>query len=63
MLTAALFAAIGVGSPLGNLLVAIVALLVIVLVGRFLLSVAWKLLLVAGVVVAALYLLSVLGLS
>ncbi|QDX40599.1 hypothetical protein [Salarchaeum sp. JOR-1] len=55
-------AAMGVGSPLGTLLVAIVALLVIVLVGRVLLSVAWKLLLVAGVVVAALYALSVLGL-
>ncbi|MGB9987404.1 hypothetical protein [Salarchaeum japonicum] len=62
MLAAAL-AAMGLGSPLGNLLVAIVALLVIVLVGRFLLSVAWKLLLVAGIVVAALYVLSVLGLS
>ncbi|GAA0646873.1 hypothetical protein [Salarchaeum japonicum] len=63
MFAPALLAAMGVGSPLGNLLVAIVALLVIVLVGRFLLSVAWKLLLVAGVVVAALYVLSILGLS
>jgi len=42
-------------SPLGKLLVAIVALAVIVLVGRVVLSVAWKLLLIAGVVVAALY--------
>jgi low affinity Fe/Cu permease len=42
-------------SPLGKLLVAIVALAVIVLVGRVVLSVAWKLLLIAGVAVAALY--------
>ncbi|NHN47285.1 hypothetical protein G9464_06695 [Halostella sp. JP-L12] len=42
-------------SPLGKLLVAIVALAVIVLVGRIVLSIAWKLLLIAGVVVAALY--------
>ena len=42
-------------SQLGQLLAAIVALTVIVLVGRIVLSVAWKLLMVAGVVVAALY--------
>ncbi|PSQ26177.1 hypothetical protein BRD03_10845 [Halobacteriales archaeon QS_9_68_17] len=42
-------------SPLGKLLVAIVALAVVVLVGRVVLSIAWKLLLIAGVVVAALY--------
>jgi len=42
-------------SQLGQLLAAIVALIVIVLVGRIVLSVAWKLLMVAGVVVAALY--------
>ena len=42
-------------TPLGKLLVAIVALAVIVLVGRIVLSVAWKMLLIAGVVVAALY--------
>jgi len=50
------------GAPLQNLLVAIVALAVIVLVGRFVLSVGWKLLIVDGVIVAALYLLSLLGL-
>jgi len=49
---------VGVGSPLGNLLIAIVALLVVVLVGRFLLSVAWKLLLVAAVVVGVVYAIS-----
>ncbi|WP_121822518.1 hypothetical protein [Halostella salina] len=42
-------------SQLGQLLAAIVALIVIVLVGRIVLSIAWKLLMVAGVVVAALY--------
>ena len=45
-------------SPLGKLLVAIVALAVIVLVGRIVLSVAWKMLMVAGIVVAALYAIS-----
>lgn len=44
--------------PLRNLLVAIVVLAAVVLVGRVLLSVAWKLLLVAGVVVGVLYALS-----
>ncbi|MFB6217861.1 MAG: hypothetical protein ABEH77_01590 [Halobacteriaceae archaeon] len=48
-------------TPLGKLLLAIVALAVIVLVGRIVLSVAWKLLLVAGVVVGAAYLLSLVG--
>lgn len=42
-------------SPLAKFLVAIVALAVVVLVGRVVLSIAWKLLLIAGVVVAALY--------
>jgi hypothetical protein len=41
--------------PLGQLLVGLVALAAIVLVGRVLLSVAWRLLLVAIVVVGGLY--------
>jgi hypothetical protein len=49
-------------SPLGQLLVGIVALAVVVLVARVLLSVAWKILLVAGVVVAALYAVNLLAL-
>ena len=57
---AALPLALGPG-PLRNLLVAIAVLAVVVLVGRVLLSVAWKLLLVAGVVVGALYALSLLA--
>ena len=40
-------------SPLGTLLVALVAITVIVLVGRFVLSVAWKLLVVATLLVGA----------
>jgi hypothetical protein len=49
-------------TPLGKLLVALVAITVIVLVGRVVLSVAWKLLVVATIVVAGLWLVStVLG--
>ncbi|GAA0262956.1 hypothetical protein GCM10009000_094070 [Halobacterium noricense] len=52
---AALALALGglTSSPLGTLLVALVAITVIVLVGRFVLSVAWKLLVVATVLVGA----------
>ncbi|WP_138797990.1 hypothetical protein [Halostella sp. PRR32] len=42
-------------SPLGKLFAAIVALLVIITVGRVVLSVAWKLLVVAGIGVGVLY--------
>jgi hypothetical protein len=49
-------------TQLGRLLVAIAVLAAVVLVGRVLLSVAWKILVVAGVVVAALYALSLLPL-
>ncbi|WP_135535732.1 hypothetical protein [Halostella pelagica] len=42
-------------SPLGTLFAAIVALLVIITVGRVVLSVAWKLLVVAGIGVGVLY--------
>jgi len=42
-------------TPLGKLLVGLVALAAVVLVGRVLLSVAWKLLLVGIVVVGGLY--------
>jgi hypothetical protein len=42
-------------TPLGKLLVGLVALAAVVLVGRVLLSIAWKLLLVAIVVVGGLY--------
>ncbi|WP_132059410.1 hypothetical protein [Halorussus amylolyticus] len=44
-----------VATPLGKLLAGLVVLAVVVLVGRIVLSVAWKLLLVAIVVVGALY--------
>jgi len=42
-------------SPLGQLLVGLVALAAVVLVGRVLLSIAWKLVLVAIVLVGGLY--------
>jgi len=42
-------------TPLGKLLVGLVALAAVVLVGRVLLSIAWKLLLVGIVVVGGLY--------
>ena len=48
--------------PMGQLLVGLVVLAVVVLVGRFVLAVAWKLLVVAAVVVAAVYALGVFGL-
>lgn len=41
--------------PLGQLLVALVGLAAVVLVGRVVLSVAWKLLVVAILVLSALY--------
>ncbi|MGB9965060.1 hypothetical protein [Halobacterium sp. CBA1126] len=52
---AALVLALGglTSSPLGTLLVALVAITVIVLVGRFVLSVAWRLLVVATLLVGA----------
>ncbi|WP_248518006.1 hypothetical protein [Salinarchaeum laminariae] len=46
----------------GRLLIALVVVAIIVVVGRAVLSVAWKLLWIAIVVVAALFALSLLGL-
>jgi hypothetical protein len=45
-------------TPLGKLLVAVVALGVVVLVGRLVLRVAWRLITIAAVVLGALLLLS-----
>lgn len=47
------------GTPLGKLLVAIVALALVVFIGRFVLGVAWKLVRIGIVVVGVLWLLSV----
>jgi hypothetical protein len=47
-----------VGGPLGQLLLAIVAVGVVVLVGRVVLSVAWRLVTIAAVVVGLLFLAS-----
>ncbi|WP_338738282.1 hypothetical protein [Haloplanus salilacus] len=46
------------GGPLGQLLLAIVAVGVVVLVGRVVLSVAWRLVTIAAVVVGLLFLAS-----
>ncbi|MEF8773891.1 MAG: hypothetical protein V5A23_03335 [Halobacteriales archaeon] len=46
-------------TPLGKLLVALVVLALVLFVGRFVLGVAWKLLRIAIVVVALLWLISV----
>ncbi|GGL26554.1 hypothetical protein GCM10009037_07720 [Halarchaeum grantii] len=43
------------GGQLGTLLVALIAALVVVLVGKFVLNVAWKLLVLAVVVIGALW--------
>lgn len=48
-------------TPLGQLLVALVVLLVVVFVGRLVLSLAWRLLFVAAVVVGILYALTIAG--
>lgn len=47
---------------LGQAIIAVVAIGVVVLVGRIVLSIAWKLVIVAAVVVGLLWLLSVFGL-
>lgn len=54
--------ALGIGSP-PALLLGLVALLAVLLVGRFLLSLAWKLVVIALVVVGALWLLGLVGLT
>jgi len=46
------------GTQIGQLLVALVVIAVVVLVGRFVLNVAWKLVLVATVIVGAIWLAS-----
>lgn len=44
------------GTQLGQLLVALVVIAVVVLVGRFVLNVAWKLVLIATAIVGAIWL-------
>ncbi|MFB6078785.1 MAG: hypothetical protein ABEJ80_07400 [Halarchaeum sp.] len=46
------------GGQLGTLLVALIVALVVVLVGKFVLNVAWKLLVLAVVVIGALWVVS-----
>lgn len=47
------------GSPLGNLLVALVVIALILFIGRYVMSVAWRILKIAIVVVGLLWLVSV----
>ncbi|TKX83003.1 hypothetical protein EXE43_26500, partial [Halorubrum sp. SS5] len=50
------------GSQVGQLLVALVAVALIIVVGKFVLKLAWRLVTIGIVLVAAFYLLSTLGL-
>ena len=50
------------GSQVGQLLVALVAVALVIVVGKFVLKLAWRLVTIGIVVVAAFYLLSTLGL-
>ena len=50
-------------SPLGQVLLTLIGIAVVLVVGRFLLSLAWKIVTVAAVVVGLLLVLSMFGLS
>ncbi len=49
------------GSPLGQLLIALAVVALVIVVGKFVLSLAWRLVTIGVVVVAGLYLLSTIG--
>ncbi|ELZ82437.1 hypothetical protein KU306_00365 [Haloferax larsenii] len=51
------------GSQLGQLLLVLVAIAVVILVGRLVLKIAWRLVTIAAVIIGALLLLSFFGLS
>ena len=53
-----LAAEFALGTPLGNLFVAVVILFVVAFVGRLLLALAWRVLLIAAIAIGVLYLLS-----
>lgn len=50
------------GSQMGQLLVGLVAIALVIIVGKFVLSLAWRLITIGIVIVAALFLLSTVGL-
>jgi hypothetical protein len=50
------------GGLLGQAVIALVAIAIVIVVGRIVLSIAWKLVIIASVVVGLLWLLSVVGL-
>ena len=49
-------------TPLGQVLVALVAIAIVIVIGRVVLAIAWKLVTIAAVVVALLFVLSTSGL-
>jgi len=49
--------------PLGQILLSLIGIAVVLIIGRFLLSLAWKIVTIAAVVVGLLLLLSMFGLS
>lgn len=49
------------GDPVAQLLIALVAIAILVVVGKFVLALAWRIITIGIVIVAALYLLSTLG--
>ncbi|QHS17637.1 hypothetical protein [Halopenitus persicus] len=51
-----------VSTPLGQVLIALVAVAIVIVIGRVVLAIAWKLVTIAAVVVALLLLLSTSGL-
>lgn len=54
----ALLAIDGLGSPVGRLLIAIVAIAIIIIVGKIVLNIAWRILTIAAVIVGIWYLLT-----
>lgn len=48
----------GLGSPVGRLLIAIVAIAIIIIVGKIVLNIAWRILTIAAVIVGIWYLLT-----
>jgi hypothetical protein len=48
----------GLGSPIGRLAIAIVAIAIIIIVGKIVLNIAWRILTIAAVIVGIWYLLT-----
>lgn len=50
------------GDPMGRLLIALVVVAIVIVVGKFVLALAWRLVTIGVVVVGIIYLLSTMGL-